>query len=487
MRSLRSRLLLLWLLSLLACAAVGALLVQLYQLSASAQTGRAEAVVARACDLIRDRYAFYTAGWNGPVPPLSDPSLRRDLAAIVILALARQSGVEGGLWQEEAGSLGHPEADLSPAETDRIRAASGQAMREEQPAALRWAAGSQVALLQACPLGGPIPDLAAWAMTRVQGAPGFSRLRFGLAILLALVLASSGWLTRLVLVWSRHVRAIEAALAQPGADAMPALARTGERELDRIVAALNDTGRRLAQQRRRSDELAARVAAAERLAALGRVAAGVAHEIRNPLASMRLRAENALAAGDDVRRRRALSDVLAQVTRLDALVGELLAMTQRREVRPVSVAVPGFLAARTEQHCDEAGAHGVTLVHGSDVMAARFDPEIVGRILDNLVLNAIRHVPDGGQVEIGAHEADGALRITVADTGPGIAPELRDSLFEPFVTGRADGTGLGLAIARELAEAHGGRLILLRAGGDAPDRGAMFALDLPQGLSHPPR
>ncbi len=334
-------------------------------------------------------------------------------------------------------------------------------------------------LLQACPLGGPIPDLTAWAMTRVQAAPGFSRLRLGLGVLLALVLASSGWLTRLVLVWSRHVRAIEAALAQPGADAIPALARTGERELDRIVAALNDAGRRLAAQRRHSAELAARVTAAERLAALGRVAAGVAHEIRNPLASMRLRAENALAAGDDARRRRALTEVLAQVARLDALVGELLAMTQRREVRPVPVAVPGFLAARTEQHRDEAAAHRVTLTHGSDVKAARFDPELVGRILDNLVLNAIRHTPEGGRVEIGAQEANGALRITVADTGPGIAPDLRDTLFEPFVTGRADGTGLGLAIARELAEAHGGHLILLGAGGDAPGHGAAFALDLP--------
>ena len=498
MHSLRSRLLVLWLLSLLACAAVGVLLVQLYARSTTAQTGQAEAVVARACDLIRDRYVFYTTDWHGPVPPFSNAGLRRDLAAVVTLALAHEEGVEGGLWQAETGPLayayptyvgGGPKLDLPAAEQDRIRAANEQAAREEQPVARRWGSSSQALLLQACPLGGPIPDLTAWAMMRVRAAPGYARLRLGLGVLGALVLASSGWLTWLVTVWSRHVRAIEAALAQSGSghdpDAIPVLRPTGERELDRIVSALNESGRRLADSRRRSDELAARVTAAERLAALGRVAAGVAHEIRNPLAAMRLRAENALAADDDTRLRRALAEVLAQVARLNALVTELLTMTQSREARPVPVDLAEFLAACIGQHRDEAAGHGVALTVESRVGAARLDPEIVGRILDNVLLNAIRHTPEGGRVEVGAEETREGLRITVADTGPGIAPELRSSLFEPFVTGRADGTGLGLAIARELADAHGGRLMLLRAGGAAPGEGAVFALDLPQGPSHP--
>ena len=74
--------------------------------------------------------------------------------------------------------------------------------------------------------------------------------------------------------------------------------------------------------------MSARVAASERLAALGRVAAGIAHEIRNPIAAMRLKAENALA-GDDARRRAALHTILGQIARLDRLIAELLAMTQR--------------------------------------------------------------------------------------------------------------------------------------------------------------
>jgi len=76
--------------------------------------------------------------------------------------------------------------------------------------------------------------------------------------------------------------------------------------------------------------------------------------------------------------------------------------------------------------------------------------------------------------------------LTVADTGSGVSAELRERLFEPFVTGRADGTGLGLAIARELAEAHGGKLMLLDPGGAMPGRGAVFVLDLPSVMACQP-
>jgi hypothetical protein len=75
-------------------------------------------------------------------------------------------------------------------------------------------------------------------------------------------------------------------------------------------------------------------------------------------------------------------------------------------------------------------------------------------------------------------ETGGQLRIAVSDTGPGIPPELRDSLFEPFVTGRPDGTGLGLAIARELSDAHGGCLRLADPGGETSNCGAVFVLEL---------
>jgi signal transduction histidine kinase len=192
---------------------------------------------------------------------------------------------------------------------------------------------------------------------------------------------------------------------------------------------------------------------------------------------MRLRAENALA-GDDTRRRKTLEDMLDLVGRLDGLVTELLAMTQRRKPNSETVEIGPFLDARIEPHRAEAARHGVSIVTGCSLMRGFFDPEIVGRVLENLLVNAVRHMPAGGRVAICATAQGDGLRLTVADTGPGVPPELRDNLFEPFVTGRADGTGLGLAIARELADAHGGQLTLLCTGRETGG-GAVFALDLP--------
>ena len=478
----------LWSLSLVASLAVAGLLVQLGQQSTAAQVARAEAVVARACDQVRDRYGFYVTGWTGPDTATVDDRLRADLIAVVSLALAREDGVEGGIWQAGTGSLAYayptyegtgPKTDLPAAERDRIEAINREAAREEQPVDRDTMSRAQTLLLHARPLGGPVPGLTAWTMARVQAAAGFQPLQLGLGILFGLMLLMSAWLGWTLLVWGRHVRRIEAALGNTGADGLPEVPRTGERELDRIIDALNDAGARLALARHRSDDMARRAADAERLAGLGRVAAGVAHEIRNPIAAARLQGENGLA-GDDQRRRQAISDMLMQIDRLDGLATELLAMTQRVEPRPVPVDLPLFLRAQAERHKGAAAAKGVTLDLHAAAMTVTFDPAMVGRALDNLLTNAIRHAPKGGTVELRAELHAGRLALVVEDTGTGVPPDVAGHLFEPFVTSRADGTGLGLAIARELAVAHGGRLMLRRAGGSRTGEGAVFALELPQ-------
>jgi signal transduction histidine kinase len=211
------------------------------------------------------------------------------------------------------------------------------------------------------------------------------------------------------------------------------------------------------------------MAQGERLAALGRVAAGVAHEIRNPIAAMRLRAENALA-GDPARRGAALEAILAQVARLDRLSGELLAMTQKRAPVPAPVQVDTLLHAIAAEQ--EVG--GAALAVQAAPLCAMLDEGLVRRVLDALLENARRHTPPGGTITLSAEHAGDVLRIAVADTGPGVPEELRAWLFEPFVTGRPEGTGLGLAIARELAHAMEGRLSLAESAS-----GATFVLEIP--------
>jgi signal transduction histidine kinase len=172
--------------------------------------------------------------------------------------------------------------------------------------------------------------------------------------------------------------------------------------------------------------------------------------------------------------------MLRQIDRLDALVGELLAMTQRVEPKPARIELAGFLAAEMALHKDAAAAKALTIRISGAEGEASFDPAVIGRVLDNLVTNALRHAPEGGAIIISAERGDGQLTLLVEDTGPGVQTDMAERLFEPFVTGRADGTGLGLAIARQLADAHGGRLVLRNRGGECAGSGAVFALTLPQ-------
>jgi signal transduction histidine kinase len=107
-----------------------------------------------------------------------------------------------------------------------------------------------------------------------------------------------------------------------------------------------------------------------------------------------------------------------------------------------------------------------------------FDPDQLRRAIDNLLLNALRHVRDGGTVTVTAQRDCSSgrahLRIAVSDNGPGVPADQRARLFEPFVTGRPDGSGLGLAVVREVASAHGGRAWL-----DDTLNGACFVIEIP--------
>jgi signal transduction histidine kinase len=462
----------------------GLLMMGLFRQTTTAQIGRAEAVIARSCDAIGRDYRFYMTGWPGSAPRLDDAQLKQGMANVLQAALRDQAGVEGGIWQAEAGSLAYayptyegsgPKSDLPQAELAQIRDINTKAARDDYGKFLRVKGRSQTLLLYACPLNGVIPALTAWTMTRVGTATGqgYFKLRLGLGVLLACVVAAAALLTWLLVSWSRHIARIESALSGHGEADLPALPTTGERDLDRIVLALNRAGARLTEARRHSEVMSRRIAGAERLAAIGRMAAAFAHEIRNPIAAMRLRAENALASDDD-RRRAALDVILAQISRLDRLVEQLLTASHRQTPNLSRVDVREFLASVIAVHSETAAPRGIQLKAQTDLATASIDREMMTRALDNLVGNAMQHVPDAGQILVTAGRQDGRLTFTVSDTGPGVPAALRDTLFEPFVTGRADGTGLGLSIVREVAESHGGHVEL------APSAaGACFVISLP--------
>jgi signal transduction histidine kinase len=325
-------------------------------------------------------------------------------------------------------------------------------------------------VIHACPLPGPLPEVTGWTMTRAFTATSraYNQLLIGLAVLALTVVGSAIWLARILYSWSRKIRQLEASLAAHEAGALPTLAPTGERELDRLVGALNAAGARLAKERQRAS-------AAERLAAIGHLAAGLAHEIRNPIAAMRLKAENALAGDDEARRVAALRSILEQIGRLDALLRDLLAMTQRREPRIADVELAAFIDRTMKPLRELAAAKNVKLDVG-DVEETgsrpQFDAEQMQRALDNLVLNALQSTSSTVTVE--AERRGDHLCLRVRDTGHGIPATIRERLFEPFVTARPDGTGLGLAIVREIARSHGGDARYVPTA-----RGAIFEIEVP--------
>jgi signal transduction histidine kinase len=228
-----------------------------------------------------------------------------------------------------------------------------------------------------------------------------------------------------------------------------------------IVAAL-----RLARSREIEAELQRELAQKERLAALGRVAAGVAHEVRNPLASIKLRLDLAAAGAAlpaDVEG--ALSNASSEIARLDRLVSDLLVVAGRKTGPREPRSLGELAESRVQVMQPWAQARGVTISVEGDARAP-VDAEALGRAFDNLLRNAIEASPYGGKVTARIiYMAQGkSVHVAVEDGGPGVASERAGELFEPFFTTKPDGTGLGLAMTRAIARAHGGDVTYARDG-----------------------
>lgn len=469
-----------WGLFLVAALVVGAMLIALYKETTTQRTDRSATSIARACDAIVREAAL----------PGAAAATKADFAIAVDRALTSFPGVEGGVWRSDAGSLAYAyptyegsgqKTDLPQAEEPMIRQIAESSAAAQRRFDWKRDSRSQVLLITACPMVGPAANTtAAWAMTRVVTVGGrpFLLATTGLGFLLLVLLGSAGLLGRVLWRWSQRLRTIEAALAG-GADDLPVLDLTGQRDLDRIIGAINGAGAKATEARRRTVDLLRRVADGERLAALGRVVAGVAHEIRNPIAAMRLKAENALAnESDRSRSTDALQVVVEQVGRMDQLLQNLLRSVQRSAIKREPVTdVDGFLAEHAALFREQAGRRTITVDGPSRVATpVMFDKAQIGRALDNLILNAIQNSADGTPIVLRAETTQSNFSLSVADTGNGVPPAIREHIFEPFATGRPDGTGLGLAIVREVAEAHGGRVVL-----EHRSNGTTFTLELPAG------
>jgi heavy metal sensor kinase len=223
---------------------------------------------------------------------------------------------------------------------------------------------------------------------------------------------------------------------------------------------------------------------------LRRFTADASHELRTPLALMRTELDGALAKQrDPAENRRVLLEMQREVERMTRMVDRLLmlARADAGSLHPAvkSVDVADTLYEAAARWRPEAQRKAVRIeVAAPDTGRVKADPDLLRRVLDNLLDNAVRHTPAEGEINLSAEPDAGGWRLDVHDSGPGVPAEARGLLFSRFARpdGARDrtngGAGLGLALSRAIAEAHGGSLVLVENG----SAGALFRLRLPASI-----
>ncbi len=218
-------------------------------------------------------------------------------------------------------------------------------------------------------------------------------------------------------------------------------------------------------------------------AEIAQLAGGLAHEIRNPLSTMRLNlslVEEQLAAEENPRDRRLLEKirrVARESQRLETLVEDFLRLVRAHQPR-LTLANLNSVVDDLVDFCEPQAAAQNVLIRtrfDRDIPAFPLDVDLFKQALFNLIFNALSAMPDGGELIIETRREEGRAALDVTDTGVGVPLDLQRKVFEPFFSTRPGGSGLGLPLARRVVEAHGGAIRLQ----SEPGKGSRFLITLP--------
>lgn len=244
--------------------------------------------------------------------------------------------------------------------------------------------------------------------------------------------------------------------------------------LGAYIVVLSERGRRLEVQLERE----------KGLAYIGTLAAGLAHEIRNPLSSVLMNVqmiEQKLATLDPEQSEyleKKITRILDETTRLNSFLNDFLRFTRPAPLKTSQANFNEVVDEAVEFLAPECARAGIQIVKTfkDDLPPVEIDRGLFAQALQNLLLNARQAIGEqGGRIEVVTRRKGGTVEVTVTDTGPGVPEEIREKMFEVFFTTKPDGTGLGLSIVKQIAEAHGGQ-VRLESGNSA---GASFTISLP--------
>jgi two-component system, NtrC family, sensor histidine kinase HydH len=238
--------------------------------------------------------------------------------------------------------------------------------------------------------------------------------------------------------------------------------------------------RQLAEANRNLQEAEAAMRRSERLAALGQLTAGLAHELRNPMGTIRASAEMLTknVDQDPAITRELAGFISSEVDRTNSLISRFLEFARPMQLRRSEATMAEVLdraVVQVERHNPPLPV-SIYKNYALDVPALNVDGELLERVFYNLLLNAAQATAPGGVVTLKTRACPGGAEVSVIDRGSGIAPEHLENIFNPFFTTKPEGVGLGLAIVSKIVDEHGGRISVE----SEPAKGTIFRVFLPE-------
>lgn len=439
--------------------------------------GEAAQALTTANSELRQQYRYRVSSdpsWSVLPDAAKDVSLR----GITLTVLRSYPGVEGGFYQHSTflgyafptHYRGYTKTDVPAPEKSEIEETCRRSLATSTAQQRILQEGTELVVMRALP--DSAQQTAIWTMKRLpgQGAPGAWRRQWLLAALVMAALVSILVTLGTVLGLYRGIAQIKSGLARLETDFGFRLPERSD-ELGQISRSINQ----MASARR---ELELHLRREDRLRAMGRLAAGIAHEIRNPLNSIRLTMqvlEQRLRM--QTAREKDIEMVIGEVDRMNGLVTELLDLQRTRPPDPRTQTLRPVLERCVALVQAKAAAQGTVIRLEADArLQAAFDEGQLTQAAVNLLLNALDASPAGCPIGVRAERVGEFVQVTVSDSGPGLDPEELEHLFEAFYSTKPQGTGLGLAVSRELMRAQKGDVLYC-----PQEEGTAFAIRIPVG------